>query len=141
MRRLLEPYFADIRPVCFLDDLTIRNVLAKNGELRGIIDVDFACFGDPLLSVGTTLAEIVADVGEAGRFYGEELVRSWEPTPAGRQAIRFYTALWLVGMLSAAQSAGDRLRADLLTQAAEAMLLRTEETAEMPQRESVMSLG
>jgi protein O-GlcNAc transferase len=122
MRRSLEPYFAEIRPVCFLDDLTIRNVLAENGTLRGIIDVDFVCYGDPLLSVGTTLGEIVADVGEEGRYYGEELVRAWEPTPAGREAIRFYSALWVVGMSSEARTAGDSARADRLATAADSML-------------------
>jgi protein O-GlcNAc transferase len=122
LRRSLESYFADVRPLCFLDDLTTRNVLAENGELRGIIDVDFVCFGDPLMSVGTTLAEIVADVGDGGRYYGEELVRSWEPTPAGRQAIRFYAALWVVGMMNAAQIAGDSARADNLAMAADGML-------------------
>ena len=122
MRHSLEPYFADVRPTCFLDDLTIRNVLAENGELQGIIDVDFVCYGDPLMSVGTTLAEIVADVGDAGRYYGEELVRSWEPTPAGRQAIWFYAALWVVGMMSAAQTAGNTAWAEKLAAVADGML-------------------
>ena len=122
MRRSLEPYFADVRPLCFLDDLTTRNVLAEHGALRGIIDLDFVCFGDPLMSVGTTLAEIIADVGDGGRYYGEELVRFWEPTPAGHRAIRFYAALWVVGMMNAARIAGDSTRAERLAIAADDML-------------------
>jgi aminoglycoside phosphotransferase len=122
LRRSLEPYFAEVRPVCFLDDLTTRNVLAEKGELRGIIDVDFVCFGDPLLSVGTTLAELAADVGSEGRFYGEELVECWEPSTAGRKAIRFYAALWVVGMTSAARNAGDSARAEKLARVADGML-------------------
>lgn len=127
LRRSVEPYFATIRPVCFLDDLTTKNILVEDGVLRGIIDVDFVCYGDPLMSVGTTLASIAAEVGDAGRHYGDELVRCWAPSAAGRRAIRFYAALWLVGFVSAAQTAGDTDRAAELAAIAQQMLAGAEQ--------------
>ncbi len=107
LRRALEPAFAAMQPVCFVDELVLKNILVGDGRLLGLIDLDYVCYGDPLFSVGVTLAAIAADVGEAGRYYGEELVRCWDPGPDGLQAIRFYSALWGLGLLSAAVAAED----------------------------------
>ncbi|MGA7781063.1 MAG: phosphotransferase [Paraburkholderia sp.] len=127
VRRDIEPYFASLRPICFLDDLTIKNVIVEHGQLRGIIDVDFVCYGDPLLSIGTTLAHIAADVGEAGHLYGHELIRCAKPSALARRAIYFYSALWVIGFLASTLSAGDAVRADELTAVAD-HILRTAET-------------
>ncbi|WP_237086902.1 phosphotransferase family protein [Paenibacillus ihbetae] len=35
-----EPYFKRVRPVCFLDDVTIKNVIVRDGELQGVVDFD-----------------------------------------------------------------------------------------------------
>lgn len=122
VRRSVEPHFASMTPTCFLDDLTTRNVLVERGELQGIIDFDSVCYGDPLMSVGTTLAHLAADVGEAGRFYGEELIRCWSPGADALRAIYFYAALWVVGFVAAAEGAGDIARATELVDIADAML-------------------
>jgi Ser/Thr protein kinase RdoA (MazF antagonist) len=122
LRRSVEPYFASLRPICFLDDMTVKNVLVEHGDLQGIIDVDFVCYGDPLMAIGTTLAHIAADVGEAGRFYGDELIRHAAPSPDAHRAIYFYSSLWITGFLAAAQTAGQAQRAAQLLQAADGML-------------------
>lgn len=122
VRSRVEAYFSTVAPAPFLDDLTTKNVLVENGILRGIIDVDFVCYGDPLLSVGATIAFIAADVGQAGRFYGEELIRCWNPSPDALLATRFYAALWTIGFLSAAETAGESARASALAPIADAML-------------------
>ena len=122
MRQSVEPYFATVRPTCFLDDLTIKNLLVENGELTGIIDVDFVCYGDPLMSVGTTQALLAVDVGGNGLFYGDELVRIWNPAEDGLRAIRFYSALWIVGMLGVAETRGETARVEKMMPIADAML-------------------
>jgi Ser/Thr protein kinase RdoA (MazF antagonist) len=68
VRSGLEPCFHVVRPRCSLDDLTLKNALVHDGALSGVIDVDFACYGDPLLAIGATLASIAANVGERGIF-------------------------------------------------------------------------
>jgi len=126
LRRSVEPYFASLRPTCFLDDMTVKNVLVEHGDLQGIIDVDFVCYGDPLMTIGTTLAHIAADVGEAGRFYGEELLRCAAPSRYAQRAIYFYSSLWMTGFLAAAEAAGQAQRAAELLQATDAMLRTAE---------------
>jgi aminoglycoside phosphotransferase (APT) family kinase protein len=124
VRRTLEPYFERVRPICFLDDLTTRNVLVEAGHLRGIIDVDFVCYGDPLLSVGTTLAELAADQDPSAQFYGEELLRCWEARDEAARAAYFYAALWALGFLNAATAARDGARAARLAPTVDALLDR-----------------
>jgi aminoglycoside phosphotransferase len=122
VRLSVEPYFAALRPTCFLDDLTVKNVMVEHGALCGIIDVDFVCYGDPLMAIGTTLAHISADVGHAGDFYGEELIRCAAPSPDALRAIHFYNALWTTGFLSAAQAAGQASRVEELLPLADSAL-------------------
>jgi len=45
-------YFSTVEPVAFLYDLNVRNVIVKDSEVTGIIDVDALWFGDPLLAIG-----------------------------------------------------------------------------------------
>ncbi|VWC86918.1 hypothetical protein BLA18112_03040 [Burkholderia lata] len=122
MRATLEPYFAACTPVCFLDDLTTRNVIVDNGTLSGFIDLDFVCYGDPLLQVGTTLAYLAADVGDAGRAYGDALVDCRSPSGDARRAMYFYAGLWATGFLASAETAGDAWRIRMLEPAAGALL-------------------
>jgi aminoglycoside phosphotransferase (APT) family kinase protein len=126
LRLRLEPYFRTRVPVCFLDDLTTKNVIVENGALTGIIDIDFVCYGDPLMSVGTTLAELDADVGHAGRIYGDELLRCWAPDRDGVRAAWFYSALWSVGFLARAAANGDVGRVAALVPVASAAVERAE---------------
>jgi protein O-GlcNAc transferase len=126
VRQTIEPYFTTIQPDCFLDDLTIKNLLTDDGEVSGIIDIDYVCYGDPLMSVGTTIALIAADLGDEARFYGRELIRCWKPAGDTRRAVGFYAALWAVGMLSAAIASGDRDRIARLETVAEEMMTMAE---------------
>jgi aminoglycoside phosphotransferase (APT) family kinase protein len=127
LRTRVEPYFELVKPTPFLDDLTTKNVLVENGELSGIIDVDFVCYGDPLLAVGATMASLAADVPEAGAFYGEELIRCWNPSAEQRLAIWFYAALWGVGILQMTNCAPNALRARLLSPAVDSWLRAAQE--------------
>jgi aminoglycoside phosphotransferase (APT) family kinase protein len=121
-RAQLEPYFRTVQPLCFLDDLNTKNILVENGVLRGLIDLDFVCYGDPLLAIGTTLACIVADMQGVGAFYGEELVRLWNPDADERRAIFFYAALWAVGCLSLNDADAQPQRHASLSRAADSWL-------------------
>ena len=55
-----------MEPICFLDDLTIKNVIVAEGKLQGIVDFDWVCYGDPLYMIALTQTAVVSDIGEQG---------------------------------------------------------------------------
>ncbi len=126
LRASLEAYFAVVQPVCFLDDLTIKNGLVEDGALAGVIDVDFVCYGDPLMALGATLAHLDADLGAAGRVYGEALLACRDPRGEALRATGFYAALWATGFLAAAQGAGEIMRAVALLPVVERLMAGAE---------------
>lgn len=85
-----EAYLRQVRPVCFLDDITVKNVIVQNGELRGLIDFDCVCYGDPLYWLALTTVGVVSDIGERGLFYVSELKRLWTLTPEQKRVLAFY---------------------------------------------------
>ena len=111
----LEHYFDTLRPVCFLHDLTIKNVLVDGGELSGLIDFDTVCYGDPLLVLGSTLAHIFTLVGEPGRPYAEALLRCWAPQGERMRATAFYASYWVISFLSPAIEHGNDALVRVLT--------------------------
>jgi aminoglycoside phosphotransferase (APT) family kinase protein len=125
-RRSLENYFARVRPICFLDDLTTRNLLIADAAVSGVIDVDFVCYGDPLLSVGTTLGNLASEAAGSGQgiHYGRALLRAWNPTGDALRAVWFYASLWALAKLRVAESDGDPPRAGALRSEVELMLER-----------------
>ena len=88
-----EAYFKQVRPVCFLDDITVKNVIVQNGELQGLIDFDCVCYGDPLWWLALTAVGVTSDVGPPGQFYVEELKRLWGLTAEQEQVLAFYCVL------------------------------------------------
>ncbi len=99
LRARMQKYLAQVKPVAFLDDLTAKNVIVEHGELRGVIDVDYICYGDPLLSVGATVAMIAEQGAETD--YGQQLLEMWNPDEAQRTAVWFYAAVMAMGTLQA----------------------------------------
>jgi len=91
---LLHPYFAEVEPICFLDDLTIKNVIVEKGDLRGVVDFDVVCYGDPLYFIALTQTAILCDVGEERLFYAEELCRMMELDERQRRIVDVYSALF-----------------------------------------------
>jgi len=90
---LSKPYFDSIRPVCFLDDLTVKNVIVLDGVFRGIVDLDQFCFGDPLYWLSLVEVTTRLDVGVWASFYGEELRRLWGMTEEMSCACDLYNVI------------------------------------------------
>ena len=88
-----EAYFQQVRPVCFLDDITVKNVIVQDGELQGLIDFDCVCYGDPLYWLALTAVGVASDVGASGQFYINELKRLWGLTPQQEGVLAFYCVL------------------------------------------------
>jgi aminoglycoside phosphotransferase (APT) family kinase protein len=95
----LAPYFDNIRPVCFLDDVTTKNVIMLNGELQGIVDLDCVCYGDPLYMISLTQTAIIADIHESDLFYIEELCRIWGLTEEQRKIVDYYSLIFAMNFL------------------------------------------
>jgi aminoglycoside phosphotransferase (APT) family kinase protein len=103
---LLEPfapYLEGIKPTCFLDDLTIKNVLVERGELQGLIDFDVVCYGDPLWTLGLTGAAIVSDISLDKLSYLDALCRAYPLDEGGRQVVRLYAALFALTFFAHAE--------------------------------------
>jgi aminoglycoside phosphotransferase (APT) family kinase protein len=86
-----EAYLRQVSPVCFLDDITVKNVIVQDGKLQGLIDFDCVCYGDPLYWLALTSVGVVSDVGTAGH-YVSELKRLWSLTSQQEQVLAFYCA-------------------------------------------------
>jgi aminoglycoside phosphotransferase (APT) family kinase protein len=94
-----ERHFRHSPPTCFLDDVTVKNVIVQDGVLRGLVDFDCVCYGDPLYWMGLTAVGVVSDVGIEGLFYIDEMARLWELTDLQREILALYSAwhaLWFV---------------------------------------------
>jgi aminoglycoside phosphotransferase (APT) family kinase protein len=89
-----EPALRAVPPTCFLDDVTIKNVIVEQGELCGLIDFDVVCYGDPLFQIALTATGIVSDVGHEALFYVEELCRLWPLTGEQRRLVWLYAAIF-----------------------------------------------
>jgi aminoglycoside phosphotransferase (APT) family kinase protein len=68
-------YLGGVQSVCFLDDLTTKNVIVHDGKLSGVVDFDCVCYGDPLWHVALTKAAVAADVGDRHLGYIDDLCR------------------------------------------------------------------
>ncbi|MDX1935380.1 MAG: aminoglycoside phosphotransferase family protein [Capsulimonadales bacterium] len=125
----LQPYFHTVRPTCFLEDLTTKNVLLENGELTGLIDFDSVCFGDPLWQIGLAAGCVLNDVGEEFLFYTEELCRIRGICGERTAAVTFYAAERATEFLEIARDAGDTPTAERLVPVIDRWLKTLEQAA------------
>ncbi|MGG4345901.1 phosphotransferase family protein [Paenibacillus lautus] len=93
MKQRYTPYFDQVEPNCFLDDLTIKNVIVAEGKLQGIVDFDWVCYGDPLYMIALTQTAVVSDIGDQGMPYVEALCRQWGANREQRALIDFYSVI------------------------------------------------
>lgn len=93
MKQRYTPYFDQVEPICFLDDLTIKNVMVAEGKLQGIVDFDWVCYGDPLYMIALTQTAVISDIGDQGMPYVEALCRHWGANREQRALIDFYSVI------------------------------------------------
>lgn len=91
-------YFSQIQPVAFLDDITTKNVIVNDGKLSGIVDVDWLCFGDHLLTIALTRMSLLLSGYDLDYidFWCGEMKLNEERKPI----LDFYTALFCVDFMS-----------------------------------------
>ena len=92
------PYLATVRPTCFLDDTTTKNVLVHHGSLSGIVDVDNVAYGDLLYNLALTRMALLS--AGMDTIYTEYWATRLSLSPEQSQAVSLYTAVFCVDFLS-----------------------------------------
>lgn len=89
-----EDYFADVKPVAFLYDLNIRNVIVHQERVSGIIDVDEVWYGDPLLAIGRgkTLLLLMRQDTDYIKYWS----RYWDLSEFQMKLVDLYALLYCV---------------------------------------------
>jgi aminoglycoside phosphotransferase len=93
-----ESYFSQVNPKCFLDDITTKNVIVRDGKLSGIVDVDCVCFGDNLFTIALTRMSLLNtdfDLDYVDYWCDAANLREGQ-----REVLQFYTALFCVDFMS-----------------------------------------
>lgn len=94
---VLAPQMRGIAATPFLHDATTKNVIvAGDGTLSGIVDVDDLCFGDPRYAAALTATALLT------RGHGLDYVNTWlEAMDLPDDALfRFYIAVFLLDFMS-----------------------------------------
>jgi aminoglycoside phosphotransferase (APT) family kinase protein len=96
-----ESTLDSIEPICFLDDLTTKNVLIENGYLSGVVDFDHVAYGDPLFHPGLTGAAVRTNASRESWFYIDELIRLADLSERQLRMRDLYEAVFLINFLGA----------------------------------------
>lgn len=91
-------------------------LVVDQGELQGIVDLDFFCYGDPMYMVALTETTVVLDIGFEALFYTEEIRRLWKLTAEQDRARALYGAIHGSAFLHRARSDSDRSLAPRMDQ-------------------------
>lgn len=90
-------YYAAVQPICFLDDITTKNVIVdESGTLSGIVDVDSVAFGDSLMTLAFTRVALLS------RGYDTEYTDYWAEQLNMQQerALNLYSAMFCLLLMS-----------------------------------------
>lgn len=93
----LEEYFANIKAVPYLDDISSKNLLIHNGRISGIIDVDWIGIGDKLTFVALTYMALLNL--EYDTDYVEYILDEMQVSGIGQRAFLFYSLMYCVDFM------------------------------------------
>jgi len=93
----LAEYFETIRPIAYLDDISIKNLLIHEGRVTGVIDIDWMGEGDKLTYAAMTKMALM-NMG-CDTDYVTYLLEEMHLTEAEKKAFAFYTLLYCVDFM------------------------------------------
>jgi hypothetical protein len=93
---LLE-YFESVEPIAYLDDVTTKNLLVKDGHISGIIDIDWIGIGDVLTFAALTHVALLNM--ECDTDYVHFILNEMNVDSRQRKAFRFYTLMYCVDFM------------------------------------------
>lgn len=90
-------YFANVKPIPYLDDISSKNLLINNGRVSGIIDIDWIGFGDCLTFVALTKMAFL-DLGY-DTDYITYLLEEMQISGIEKTVFDFYTLMFCVDFM------------------------------------------
>lgn len=93
----LEEYFASIKPIAYLDDISTKNLLIHNGRISGIIDIDWIGIGDKLTYVALTNMALLNS--EYDTNYVQYILEEMQISDIEKKAFLFYTLIFCVDFM------------------------------------------
>ncbi|MCH5259650.1 MAG: phosphotransferase [Lachnospiraceae bacterium] len=93
----LEDYFASIKPVAYLDDVSTKNLLIHNGRISGIVDIDWMGIGDKLTYVALTNMALLNM--ECDTDYVKYILDEMQLNDVEKKAFLFYTLVFCVDFM------------------------------------------
>ena len=91
-------YFNKIEPKAFLDDISNKNLIIYNGEISGIIDLDWMGFGDLLYFIGYNNMALL-DM-EVDTKYVDYMIQELKLNEFQKEIVLFYTLVFCVDFMS-----------------------------------------
>jgi aminoglycoside phosphotransferase (APT) family kinase protein len=88
----IAAYLDAVPSVCFLDDLTTKNVIIDAGILQGVIDFDAVCYGDPLFHMGLAQTAVTFDLPASCLTYVDHLCEAGDIRGDRRRIVDIYSA-------------------------------------------------
>ena len=93
----LAEYFASVKPIAYLDDISTKNLLIYEGRVSGVIDIDWMGVGDRLTYVAMTKMALM-NMG-CDTDYVTYLLDEMRLTEMEKKAFTFYTLLVCVDFM------------------------------------------
>lgn len=93
----LKGYFADVKPIAYLDDVSTKNLLIYHGRISGIIDIDWMGIGDKLTFVALTNMALL-DL-EYDTDYVKYILEEMQINEIEKKAFLFYTLMYCVDFM------------------------------------------
>ena len=103
-------YFEKVEPMPYLDDVTTKNLLVKDGHISGIIDVDWIGMGDVLTFAALTYVALL-NMGY-DTDYVSFILDEMDADDIQRKAFLFYSLMYCVDFMG---ERGTKYRAPLKT--------------------------
>lgn len=97
MSEPLREYFERVKPTAYLDDISTKNLLIKNGRVSGIIDVDWMGVGDKLTFAA--MSNVALLNMDCDTYYIDCLLNEMNIDLTERKAFVFYSLLFCVDFM------------------------------------------
>lgn len=93
----LQEYISTVKPTLYLDDISTKNLLIKNGHVSGVIDIDWMGFGDELTFIAMTKVALMNMNSDT--IYIDYLLAEIRPNKEQYKAFLFYCLLFCVDFM------------------------------------------